>query len=213
MNWIKNNWKPLALLGAGAVAMAVLVVVILARREDRGFMHKPCVKDQPAKGFTKWGVSDFPISVVLDPLAAEEWGGATLLAVRKWNDAVGKALLIEPIVGKEFDRSKCSEQGKPGDPVILITRINSDGSEEDGRAHAHPYWDAACRIRCVEVALPGLAPKGEWEQVATHELGHALGLDHDDFEQSVMYYGGKAMRWGMDEITEADKAMLRGSIQ
>jgi hypothetical protein len=221
MQWLRRNRKPLALLGAGAVAMVVLVTIILVKREDRGFMIRECVKGQSSKGFTKWGYSDLPVPVVLDALAAE-WLSVTATAAKKWNDAAGKALLGEPRSGDAHDRSKCSEPGKPGDPVILITRLNSDGAASaadeklgvvEAPGHAHLYYDSACRIRCVEIGLPGLADKSKWEKITTHELGHALGLDHDDFEDSIMYFGGRAMGWGLDTITEEDKKLLSSAYR
>lgn len=215
MNWIKRNWKPLALLGAGAALMAVLVFSLLARREDRGFMIRECVSGQSSKGYTKWGYSNLPVPIVLDQPSADEWGGVTTMAVHKWNDVAGKVLLADPRL-QPIDatlRTSCKEPGKPNDPIIFITRINSDGSQDDGSGHAHLYFNSACRIHCVDIALPGLAPKTSWEKIVTHELGHSIGLDHDDFEDSVMYYGGKAMGWGMDTITEADAILLRGAYR
>ena len=75
------------------------------------------------------------------------------------------------------------------------------------------FWDEACNIQCVEIFIPKLADRDLWDKIALHEIGHALGLAHDDFEESIMYIGGRSLRDGMDKITEFDIELLKNEYK
>lgn len=198
--WIKRNWKGLAIMGGGIVAIVVLTLVILARREDRGFMVRECTKGEGIHALTRWAKEDLPLPVVLEETAVE-WKGHMLAGIEFWNQAAGVPLFRYQGVRTSLE----STMAELRDPVVVVDRINA---EDHGATRVR--WIGACRIRRAEVKVPGLVTSEETRAIVmNHELGHALGLDHDDYDASVMYFGGRAMRWGMREVTEADRSLLR----
>jgi hypothetical protein len=194
-----NNVRAILLLSAGALAMATLVAVIYTRREDPGFMEKECVKGQPLRGRIKWAYGDLPVPVYLETDVEPELGMAIMYGSREWNETAGKTIIQDPQNLHGLARSSCAAPGMPHDPAIFVKRTNSDGSKEDGEPHAHLYWDNMCRLRCVEISMPALAPKVQWPAIATHETGHALGLADSEVEDTRMFY---KLRFIGDAVTE-----------
>lgn len=201
--WERNKRFLLLILLPAILAGVGLSVVILARREDRGFIVKPCYEGGPV-GEIRWGATDWPIAVRVDPLA-EAWMPAVKAAIAKWEEAAGRRLFQDPLFLGDLEQ--------PRDPIVLFTYTNSDGGEfqfadgaPDAPEHAKLSWDRGCRLRRAEVFLPGQEKKFLWQKSTNHELGHALGLDHDTFEHSVMY--PKILDWGNDQILDGDKQRL-----
>lgn len=202
-----GNKKALIMVASAVLVIAGAVALIMHRRQDRGFMVGKCVPTSNTEDPLTWS-AEFPIPMQM-ATDATEWAGVAYVSVATWNDAAGRQLIGDPSIAQMTGRTACNESGEPHDPVIFVSRLNSDGVDEKG--HAHLYWDAQCHIRCAEIALPGLASKELWDKIAAHEVGHALGLDHDDYEDSAMYFGDRAMAWGMGQITAKDKSLLRST--
>jgi hypothetical protein len=104
-----------------------------------------------------------------DPMTADVIRGA----VRAWDDALGTIILTEvPATEKKVD--------------IIIEYVEGSGGSE-GLAVTH--FTRRGQIRQVEVTVDApRAPSGAGplEQITKHEVGHALGLRHANFEGDLM---------------------------
>jgi hypothetical protein len=190
MKWLKANWKAFALLGAGAILMTVLTLVILSQREERGFMVRECVADSGDHAATKWSTADMPVPVYLS-VSEKRLEADVQAAIEYWSPYLiwaGYAKFIQD----------------PPDPAIIV---DSMPASDPPHGSATLKWIGACRIRHVDVKIPMPMLAGNMRTcVVRHELGHALGLDHDDDEDSVMNaHRGPLFRC---EITEEDQALL-----
>lgn len=178
----------LLLFALAALAMAVGIVAILAHRQDRGFVPS----DDGRCPELSWTPGDAPIPVYLDD-ADLEWSREVEQGVRFWSDAAGEALLV---YAGPFDALYA-----PGDPVVVISV--DPLLEDHGLTNLR---DRHCAIRRAEVRLPGRVLDMRARAVA-HELGHALGLYHDDAESSVMYPRIDP-RFQRYSVSEADRELL-----
>jgi hypothetical protein len=145
-------------------------------------------------GAPQWAASSFPLRVCSQRHAGDEPIAVTASVIGVMNGRLGFAALQEA-------QDDCdvrvtvgvpAEQGwmDPGGDALL-----SDGS-----------GGVSCDVRTSNVM-------GELLNLTIHhELGHCLGLAHDDFEQSVMRREQSLTPWGElpPWISDADRALLRG---
>lgn len=186
-----NTARALLLIAAGSAAVVALTAYILLSSQDRGFISAPCGElRQPGLG---------PLRVVLEPEAAE-WLPPIMVCAAKWNSAASRELFAPPDVFGAFG-------WPPSDADVLIEWTNGDALPDDGIGEARLDFGSDCRIKLVTLQMPGLAPKGLWEKIACHELGHALGLDHDDQETSYMFPRTKL--YSQTIVSAADSARLK----
>lgn len=191
MDWVKINWKQIALLCGSLIVMAALITVILLLREEKGLMSRECHAGQGDYGETRWKTSSLPVDVWL---ASED---AALkpdvqAGIDFWAPYLRWGGIIQPL------------EERP-DPVIMI---ESFPAPDRSHGKAKLSWLGDCEIRRVEIKVPMPMLSGPTRRcVVAHELGHALGLDHDDDEDSVM----SASRSGRFrcEITDHDVELLR----
>lgn len=99
----------------------------------------------------------------------------------------------------------------------ILAGCNDDAESFDGSSTSSGYSSTLgaavmdCSDGCRSVlilnihstSLIGSLDRGELEATIAHELGHAIGLGHSEYEYNLMYYaiGGKFQKWlGQDDV-------------
>ncbi len=181
------------------------IVIILSVLAAGGVAYGVLRKKKELLGLnqiTKWKKNWVPITVIVneDDFLPEEVArvlDATSKAARFWNEQTGVTLFVPP-------------DGVGAGVVVPVMRHDPLTMEE---SNAVAY--ASLTVNRISGSLIGAAVYlSEWENLPSmvlaramkHELGHCLGLAHDDIEFSVMY--GKISQ-RVYCVSPADKAFLQ----
>ncbi len=174
----------------GAIVGVIVGVVTKGGWKDRKWM----VRDGHP---LKWSPSDLPIALLIHP-EIDTITTRLIFEVRaQLEKVVGQRqlfMMTTPPVGLDWEVLA---------PVGHLTIVGSD----DGDGHCeHRYEKASGKILSAKVSLPVGINTPEMSKVIQHELGHALGLDHDEHPSSIMH---PKIQQRTQILGERDAALLR----
>jgi hypothetical protein len=162
-NTLTTTGRVLIIIGMIAALAVSIMYIERKRTKSEAVWHKDAVT---------W--SRAPLAVYWDEDAYREYNDVIRNAMKTWNDRVGCQVLTRgPSQGdalitiRAFDGTECGTdrfRGWEGKPI----------HERDMPASAW-YCDSYVDIQIKRIGSVGLAYR-----VFLHELGHAIGLDHDE---------------------------------
>jgi hypothetical protein len=194
--------KKLSIVFVLVLTIAIVISIVVFGHKDNGFIEPP--ECEQGTGL-HWKHSALPLPIFISGTTSEKWIASINESRERWNSTIEKYLFSKPTVVAQS--MACSETGENYEPKVLLYGIDSDGISVN--AHTRLFWNSRCEILCAEVYLPELMDLELWEIIGTHELGHVLGLQHDEIKDSVMFPGGEAVWTAMKSITESDRELLK----
>lgn len=157
----------------------------------------------------RWHPQDFPLTLLVDADFGETNLEALQQAVFSWNSSLDSEVFV---LAERRVSWTSSEIYAPDSGTIIVLRgdIPDDSPMRIKQGQANLTWNERTgHLANVYVFLDIAVPDRDAMLVLKHELGHALGLRHDDWRGSVMYRdavgsGGRIMpddlnfvRWEM----------------
>lgn len=132
---------------------------------------------------------NLPVKISLHSSVPAEFEPSIRLAAETWNRALGKTAII--IEMQKVSGSTANRDGR--NVIYFMNQWEREKSAEQGRTSL--YWvgdliqEADIRINDNNYDFYGAEPQPggvSMESLALHELGHVLGLKHEDASPSVM---------------------------
>lgn len=178
--WEFMKAEPIMFIVGGVIFLLAIIGVIVGvalkgRWQDRGLM---------VRGGKKLRWARIPIFVIFHPELSLQWQATFVGAVRRYREATGLHLFIAISAPSGYN----FEQPPPlGAGLIVIQPKEPTGSMQPDTAYFEPRYSTETGIifggtLMVPAALQVRMP------VMLHELGHGLGLDHDERTSSIMYH-------------------------
>lgn len=220
--WLKSRWLWLGIVASIFVAAAVAFVLALVTHEEAGFMGV-CEDGSEATQYLStptpecprilWG--RVPISVMAmtdNPHPVRDPEDAARSAIDAWNGWVGFELLRYDEEGPEHcmeAHSICLRIGEAREPGWMDTAGDARFFWGDDGVSEHPLL--YCEARTSNTGTVELLG-----YVLEHEIGHCLGLAHDDYASSIMRdpdnYPFQHVPNGQfpPDISDFDRQLLRG---
>lgn len=179
-----------------AIVGVVLGIVLKGNRKDRGLMVR---EGKPLR----WSPALHVIEVWFHPLLDVKWFAAFLRA----------RLILNIAIGRQFiDQGEIRQRSEPWEPLPLGCLFFAPGREGDKFDDLHAYTEHEYEKTTghIVTATVTLLPdaKGFHDSIMLHEMGHVLGLDHDEAEDSIMFPSTVARPQG---LSQADTKLLKAT--
>lgn len=200
---------------------------------DRGLLQTS--GDESAAVDLSWPIASLPVPVLVSPDASPETFAAVDRLTKEINDEIGTVVFDRPISAGEYVQTRIEvAEMDPLVPMVYVYQMqfwNGRGKTADTQTN---FNDETGAINSSIIRLP-VPPSGHVsDEMITHELGHALGLAHDDQGDSVMspkvnpgahgshfVYDERAFAWRMSygyanepqRLTAHDLALLKAKYR
>jgi len=211
MEWFKKLSTASKVMVVGVLALILVVLVLLPvaifTHEESGLMTA-CDTESGALNYggacyqVEWAPSQFPLDVYAatsNPEPPAEVGDAVSGAVDLINSRLGFTAL----------RMSSSTSSEIRIDFETAQEVSTSSMTDPGGSALHHREDSRlwCQIRTWNNGTVELV-----DRVLVHELGHCLGLAHDDFPDSAMYpeMHSDGDRLTRPRITDFDRDLLRG---
>ena len=186
-----------SLLAALVLGAALLTLNIIRPGPDNGRIEERCRAG--VTGPLAWEPSRLPVHVVVDP-SAGSWMATLIEAAKAWNAAAGREVLtVEPAAETswvEYADALAGAGREPAGTAFVYSSIEPMLSAPRMAGIEDPWGLTRLRWRPDTCALgyavvwlrdsPDSLGASFASEVATHELGHVLGLAHDGRTTSIM---------------------------
>jgi hypothetical protein len=167
------------IFGVALVGTIIGIVLYYTRTGDRGFMTND--KGKPLK----WNKADIPIAILFPDALSSEVVNLLRGCIRELNTKVGKNLydLGTAVSFLNWNALMESWRKNRNPPGTALFNLRTGELGHGGTTELH--WDESGLILGVLIEVD-ISQKHE-AKVYKHELGHGLGLDHDDRSDSIMH--------------------------
>jgi len=185
-----------AMLVIGLLAIAGAAILILRGREEPGLMAPSSYTGAAHCDRVVLDRRDIPIPVYAHNLRGDD----VRAAVWFWNRGFPVQFFEfrEGIALYDDSTEAIAVAALSGNPRDMLP------DPEHARSHLRLI---GCFLKRMDSTIPNdMQAASSRQRAIAHELGHLLGLDHDDAETSVMYRRATAI-FGF-EISEQDRALL-----
>jgi len=190
-----------ALVFVVALVGVIVAVVLKGRWTDQGFMTT-----DDGKNKLMWSKGDLPIVALAHPDLPLTWRATYLAAASRMNSAI-KAKVFDQVTQDLPPGYNIDGPIPPG--FILLWPKEPAGELQVDHGRTTVNWrrdDGRIYSALVEVPRDGVAQRAS---VMLHELGHVLGLAHDDGNLGSIMYPKLGGRIAPGEVTVADADRLR----